>query len=172
VHIDTREGASGGGGIHCCGQSDCCSEEDDSRPCAKKCHVMDVAFELLPMAANDTTPTRSHSQHHHHSSRRAPQTSSCTSIASRPAPLRPIGVITSLQRADPHLQKAHHERPLPPPLCEGRFPRAHGCPPISYGAPRPGSEPEQEDRGWPTANGEIKAESRAQGTHRLLTKVQ
>jgi hypothetical protein len=149
-----------------------CSEENDSRfLCAKTNHVMDIAVSSFCRRRKRHDRLAPHSQHHHHSSRRAPQTSSRTSIASRQAPLRPIGVVTSLQRADVHLQIAHHERPLPPPLCEGRFPRAHCCPPISYGAPRPGCEPEQEDRGWPTANGEIKAECRAQGTHGLLTKL-
>ncbi|KAK1916050.1 hypothetical protein P3342_003865 [Pyrenophora teres f. teres] len=48
---------------------------------------------------------------------------------------------------------AHHERPFPPPLREGRcFPRAYGCPPLGPGTPRPHCEPKQEARGRHTAD--------------------
>jgi hypothetical protein len=57
------------------------------------------------------------------------------------------------QRADPHHQIAQHERPLPPSLRQGRFPRAHGRPPLRNGAPCPRREPEQEDRGRIAADG-------------------
>lgn len=66
------------------------------------------------------------------------------------------------QRADPQDQIAHHERPLPPPLREGRFPRARCCPPIGHGTPCPRRQPDQEGRSRTTADGERRRTSRAE----------
>jgi hypothetical protein len=56
---------------------------------------------------------------------------------------------TALTRQSTH---SHHERPFPPPLRQGRFPRARRRSP-RHCPPRARGPAEQEDRGWLSADG-------------------